>query len=241
MRISTLASMAMLSLAAAAGPLAFAGFDTVAMANNGNGGRNGGGGSHGSSGSHGNSGGSHGNSGAQSGSSGSTHGNSIQSGGASKGKSSEAGKTSQSGRNGKPATVAKEKKASAELAGLNSLNRSYKAYLHTSDPKMTAISVYAIAYAQYELESGTEPSADDPLLGEEALEEALTSATKTGAISPAALDKAKSILGVGDAEGKIDQIRATLTPITPVEPTDPISPTDPVTSTEPPVSDEQRL
>lgn len=106
----------------------------------------------------------------------------------------------------------KERRASTELAGLNSLNRSYKAYLHTSDPRMTAISAYAVAYAQYELDNGVEPSESDPILGDQALEDALASATKTGEVSPATLEMAKSILGVGDAEGKIDQIRATLKP-----------------------------
>ncbi len=229
MRIPTLASMAALSLAAATTALAITGFDTVAMANNGNGGGHGGG----------NGGGSHGSSGSSHSKSGSGHGNSNSKGGESKGKSSEADRRSQFFKSGKTTAVAtKDKKASAHLASLNSLNRNYKAYLHTSDPKMAAISAYAVAYAQYELDNGTEPSVDDPLLGDEALRVALASATRTGEVAAATLDKAKSILGVGDADGKIDQIRATLTPTAPAAATDPGTPTDPVTSTEPTVSDE---
>ena len=67
-----------------------------------------------------------------------------------------------------------------------------------------------MAYARYEIANGTEPSSDDPLLGDDALEDALASATKSGEISPAAFDRAKTILGVGDANGKIDQIRESL-------------------------------
>ncbi|EPE97144.1 hypothetical protein RGCCGE502_16290 [Rhizobium grahamii CCGE 502] len=82
--------------------------------------------------------------------------------------------------------------------------------MHTSDPPMTAISAFAIAYAQYELDNGTEPSADDPVLGDDALEDALASAMKSGELSPAALDRAKAILGVGEADGTIDQILGAL-------------------------------
>jgi hypothetical protein len=108
----------------------------------------------------------------------------------------------------------------ASLADLNSLKRSYKAYLHTSDPRMTAIAAYVTAYAQFELDNEVAPTADDPMLGDAALEAALASATKTGRVSPAVLDQAKEILGVGGAEGKIDQIRGTLTK-TPIEETKP--------------------
>lgn len=75
---------------------------------------------------------------------------------------------------------------------------------------MSAIAAYAVAYAQYEIDNGTEPSVDDPILGDEALEDALASATKTGQVSPAVLHRAKAILGVGEADGKIDQIRDSL-------------------------------
>ncbi|NKM59418.1 hypothetical protein GFL21_33990, partial [Rhizobium anhuiense] len=162
----------------------------------GNGGGHGGG--NGNSGSHGN-----GNQG-----SGSTHGSSKSSG--VKGKSTEAGSKSKSAKADGTKTVTKEKNLSAQMAGLNSLKRNYRALMHTSDPRMTAIAAYAMAYAQYELDNGIEPAADDPLLGDEALEDALASATKTGQVSPAVLAEAKSILGVGEANGKIDQIRASL-------------------------------
>jgi hypothetical protein len=90
--------------------------------------------------------------------------------------------------------------------------------MQTSDPRMTAISAYAVAYAQYELDNGIEPAANDPVLGDQALEDALASATKTGEVSPAVLDQAKAILGVGDANGKIDQIRTSLEDAAPATP-----------------------
>ncbi|MBB3319994.1 hypothetical protein FHT76_007424 [Rhizobium sp. BK176] len=58
---------------------------------------------------------------------------------------------------------------------------------------MTAIAAYAVAYARYEIDNGVEPSEDDPILGDEALEDALASASKTGEVSPAVLDQAKAI------------------------------------------------
>lgn len=60
---------------------------------------------------------------------------------------------------------------------------------------MTAIAAYAVAYAQYELDNGIEPAVDDPLLGDQALEDALASTTKTGEVSPAVLDEAKPSWG----------------------------------------------
>ncbi|SEH87562.1 hypothetical protein SAMN05216228_1010193 [Rhizobium tibeticum] len=65
------------------------------------------------------------------------------------GKSSEAGSKSQSAKTARVAPATKEKNISAQLAGLNSLRRNYTAYMHTSDPRMTAIAAYAMAYAQY--------------------------------------------------------------------------------------------
>ena len=131
-----------------------------------------------------------------------------KSGSATKGKSGEEKGKALSAK--KTTDDSKQKNIHSELAGLNSLNRSYKAYMHTSDPKMTAISAYAMAYAQFELDNGIEPAADDPVLGDAALEDALAAATRTGEVSPAALAEAKTILGVGDADGKIDQIRESL-------------------------------
>ncbi|TAU53731.1 hypothetical protein ELI43_13465 [Rhizobium leguminosarum] len=207
MRIATLASLAALSLALAASPATIAGIDMTALAKNGgNGGGNGGGhgGGSGNSGNHGSS--------SQGGSS--THGNSKSQG--MKGKSTEATSKSKSAKADETKTGTKEKNLSAQLAGLNSLKRNYKALMHTSDPRMTAIAAYAVAYAQYELDNGIEPAADDPLLGDQALEDALASATKTGEVSPAVLEEAKTILGVGDANGKIDQIRTSLEDAAPV-------------------------
>ncbi|MBY5661483.1 hypothetical protein [Rhizobium leguminosarum] len=203
MRIATLASLAALSLALAASPVTIAGIDIAALAKSGG---NGGGNSGGNGGGHGGGGGNSGNHGSSSQGSGSTHGKSQ----GAKGKSTEAASKSKSDKADEKKVSTKEKNLSAQLAGLNSLKRNYKALMHTSDPRMTAIAAYAVAYAQYELDNGIEPAADDPLLGDEALEDALASATKTGDVSPAVLSQAKTILGVGDANGKIDQIRTSL-------------------------------
>ncbi|NKK67732.1 hypothetical protein [Rhizobium leguminosarum] len=205
MRTATLASLALLSLAIAASPVTIAGIDMAALAKSGgNGGGNSGG--NGGGGGHGGGGGNSGNHGSSSQGSGSTHGKSQ----GAKGKSTEAASKSKSDKAHEKKVSTKEKNLSAQLAGLNSLKRNYKALMHTSDPRMTAIAAYAMAYAQYELDNGIEPAADDPLLGDEALEDALASATKTGDVSPAVLSQAKTILGVGDANGKIDQIRTSL-------------------------------
>ncbi|MBY5539013.1 hypothetical protein HFO60_02890 [Rhizobium leguminosarum] len=205
MRIATLASLAALSLALAASPVTIAGIDIAALAKSGgNGGGNSGG--NGGGGGHGGGSGNSGNHGSSSQGSGSTHGKSQ----GAKGKSTEAASKSKSDKTDEKKVSTKEKNLSAQLAGLNSLKRNYKALMHTSDPRMTAIAAYAMAYAQYELDNGIEPTADDPLLGDEALEDALAAATKTGEVSAAVLDQAKTILGVGDANGKIDQIRTSL-------------------------------
>jgi len=198
--------LAVLSLALAASPATIAGIDMTALAKSGG---NGGGNSGGNGGGgHGGGGGNSGNHGSSSQDSGSTHGNSKSQG--VKGKSTEAESKSKSVKADETKVSTKEKNLSAQLAGLNSLKRNYKALMHTSDPRMTAIAAYAVAYAQYELDNGIEPAADDPLLGDQALEDALASATKTGEVSPAVLDEAKTILGVGEANGKIDQIRTSL-------------------------------
>jgi hypothetical protein len=133
-------------------------------------------------------------------------------------KSTEAASKSKSAKADETKVSPKEKNLPAQLAGLNSLKRNYRALMQTSDPRMTAISAYAVAYAQYELDNGIEPAANDPVLGDQALEDALASATKTGEVSPAVLDQAKAILGVGDANGKIDQIRTSLEDAAPATP-----------------------
>ncbi|MDQ0561138.1 hypothetical protein QO004_002931 [Rhizobium mesoamericanum] len=206
MLVSTFASVVALPVAVAATPDSFTSFDLSVFAKSGGNGCGNGGGDDGENG--GSNGGGQGN--------GSNHGGgSIKSGGptsggwkaqgGTKGKLSDAGSKAQSSKPDK-AVAAKEKNSSAQLAGLNSLKRSYKAYLHTSDPRMTAIAAHAVAYAQHEIDNGVEPSTDDSVLGDDALEDALASATKTGEVSPATLNQAKDILSVGDANGKIDQI-----------------------------------
>jgi hypothetical protein len=108
------------------------------------------------------------------------------------------------------ATTTRTKAAKSEFAGLNSLNRNYHAYLHSNDPRMAAVSAYVMAYAEFEAENGPDAIPTDPALSDEALREALSSFTKGGEVSDGALERAKDILGVGPAVGKIDQVRDTL-------------------------------
>ncbi|OCP00502.1 MULTISPECIES: hypothetical protein [unclassified Ensifer] len=96
--------------------------------------------------------------------------------------------------------------------GFRSLNRNYHAYLNSNDPKMAAVSAYAIAYAEFEAENGVDAIPTDPALSDEALREALASFTKDGVVTDDMVDEAKGILGVGPAIGKIDDIRNTLPP-----------------------------
>ncbi|WFU51357.1 hypothetical protein [Sinorhizobium terangae] len=106
----------------------------------------------------------------------------------------------------------------SDTAKLSSLNRNYRAYLNSKDPRMAAISAYAIAYAEFEAENGPDAVPTDPALSDEALREALESFTKDGVVTDDTLADAKDILGVGPAVGKIDEIRETLPK---PEPTDP--------------------
>jgi hypothetical protein len=110
----------------------------------------------------------------------------------------------------KSVKTADAKAAHSNIAGLNSLNRNYHAYLNSNDPRMAAVSAYAIAYAEFEAENGTDVVPTDPALSDEALRDALASFTKDGVVTDYTLDKAKDILGVGPEFGKIDQIRDTL-------------------------------
>jgi hypothetical protein len=119
--------------------------------------------------------------------------------------------------------TANVKAAHSNTAGINSLNRNYHAYLNSNDPRMAAVSAYAIAYAEFEAENGTDVMPTDPALSDEALRDALTSFTKDGVVTDDTLDRAKDILGVGSEFGKIDQIRDTLpksTSSTELDPTD---------------------
>lgn len=115
----------------------------------------------------------------------------------------------------KSAKTANLKAAHSNTAGINSLNRNYHAYLNSNDPRMVAVSAYAIAYAEFEAENGTDVVPTDPALSDEALRDALASFTKDGVVTDYTLGRAKDILGVGPEFGKIDQIRDTLPEATP--------------------------
>lgn len=166
------------------------GFAVSALAKGGNGG-----------GGHGGNGGAHGGS----------HG--AGSGKSSSGKAGEHGKSSQKGQREKAdRTKSKAAKPSvtddlAKTPGLRSLNRNYHAYLNSKDPRMTAVAAYALAYAEFEAANGVGTISTDPELSDEALRDALAGFTKDGVVTDATLEEAKSILGVGAAVGKIDQIR----------------------------------
>ena len=124
-------------------------------------------------------------------------------------KSEKAAKTEKAPKTDKTAKV-KVTSDKANTAGLSSLNRNYHAYLNSSDPRMAAISAYAIAYAEFEAANGPDVVPADPALSDEALRDALASFTKDGVVTDDSLETAKGILGVGPAVGKIDQIRDTL-------------------------------
>jgi len=98
------------------------------------------------------------------------------------------------------------KPAASELAGLNSLQRNYHAYLNSSDPRMASLSAYVTAYAQYELTNGIDPAVTDPELGEVALRDALEDFSGAP-VNDATFSWAQDVLGVGPSVGKIDEIR----------------------------------
>ncbi|MEI2297061.1 hypothetical protein [Ensifer sp. MJa1] len=110
--------------------------------------------------------------------------------------------------------VVDEPVAPGSTPGFRSLNRNYHAYLNANDPKMAAISAYAVAYAEFEAENGEDAIPTDPALSDEALRDALASFTKDGVVTDEMVDEAKGILGVGPDVGKIDEIRDTLPPPT---------------------------
>lgn len=217
MRTIALATFATLSLALAVSPLTVAGFDLAALAKDGNGGGHGGGNGGGHGGGNSGQGGGNGSQGHSADHNDGANNEASKSQGGIKGNSAKAMGTSRSMSVANAVTGPKQKDTASQTAGLNSLKRNYQAYLHTSDPRMTAVAAYAVAYARYELDHGTEPAPTDPALGDDALEKALAPQTRTGQVSPAELSKAKSILGVGDANGKIDQIRASLERSRPTE------------------------
>ncbi|SSC66087.1 unnamed protein product [Ciceribacter selenitireducens ATCC BAA-1503] len=163
------------------------GFTTLAFAKGENGGGNGGGGN-GNGGSNGN-------------------GNGGGSGKSSSGNTGERGNSSQKAQRSSKVSITED---AAKTPGLRSLNRNYHAYLNSNDPRMTAVSAYAQAYAEFEAANGVDAIPTDPELSDEALREALAGFTKDGIVTDATLDEAKSILGVGTEVGKIDQIRESL-------------------------------
>jgi hypothetical protein len=199
MRILSVASAATFVITNAIASVATAGFYSPASAKSGNGG---------GSGNSGNGGGNSKGSGSESSAQHASAGQSSVH--AKKADDNDAGAATLSSQNLKARKTVSARHLSATLAGLNSLKRNYQAYMNSSDPRMAAISAYAVAYARYELANGTEPSTTDPALGDAALQRALASATKTGTVSPAVISEAKSILGVGEETGKIDQIRNAL-------------------------------
>ncbi|TCL63243.1 hypothetical protein EV286_11757 [Rhizobium sp. BK251] len=116
----------------------------------------------------------------------------------------------------------------AKLGGLNSLNRNYRAYLNSNDPRMAAIRDYVVAYAQFELDNGVDVVPTDPALSDEALSAALMAAANKdiGTVEqpgdavvadPAVMAWAKDVLGVGPAVGKIDQVRDVMAAEQPID------------------------
>lgn len=229
MAMTNLVARSILALTLAVAPVAGGtlGLIDTAYAKGGNGG-GGGGGNGGGNGNGGGSGGSHGG-GAGHGKSDNTRGSkgtkSEKSGGKSLHKSNTSGSKT---KTSKPAKVEKAAKSvpvvtdplaeplvtPGSTPGFRSLNRNYHAYLNSNDPKMAAVSAYAMAYAQFEAENGVDAIPADPALSDEALREALASFTKDGVVTDDMVDEAKGILGVGPAIGKIDEIRDTLPPPT---------------------------
>ncbi|UDF31882.1 UNVERIFIED_ORG: hypothetical protein LHK14_22850 (plasmid) [Roseateles sp. XES5] len=143
------------------------------------------------------------------------HGGGSDHGKSSSGAEKERGNSREKSHRGKSgeahaAKAARTETGSRHAPGLRSLDRNFHAYLNSNDPRMTAIAAYAVAYAEFEAANGVDVEPTDPALGDEALRDALASFTKDGVVTDAMVDEAKSILGVGDEVGKIDQIRETL-------------------------------
>ena len=57
-----------------------------------------------------------------------------------------------------PLPEVKEQNLNARLAGLHSLNRNYRAYLNSQDPRMAAIRDYVTAYGRNSRRISTKPS-----------------------------------------------------------------------------------
>jgi len=106
-----------------------------------------------------------------------------------------------------PEAKPEEKNLHARLAGLNSLNRNYHAYLNSQSPRFAGIFDYVRDSAEGVL---------DP--DDEALRQALLDAANENRVTQYGddyvnddvMDWAKDVLGVGEAVGKIDQVREAL-------------------------------
>jgi hypothetical protein len=207
-------SVVALTIALAPAAVGTFGVTGVAYAKDGNG--NGGGGGHGNGNGNGNDGG-------RGGSASSGHGKSGDAHSDKKGKADRTDRTptmkslftfgkksDKAIKAEKSVKTADVKAAHSNTAGISSLNRNYHAYLNSNDPRMAAVSAYAIAYAEFEAENGTDVIPTNPALSDETLRDALASFTKDGVVTDDTLDRAKDILGVGPEFGKIDQIRDTL-------------------------------
>lgn len=186
-----------LALAAVSVGGGVAGFSDLAFAKDGNGGGNGGG-----------HGGGNGGGGGTDRDNLSNHGHSgkSRSTSANLGSGKERAKKDAGRQVSKVTPAEKAKPQASKLTGLNSLRRNFHAYLNTSDPRMTSLSAYMTAYAQYEKTNGMAPTATDPELGEAALRDALKDFAGAP-VSDEAFGWAQDELGVGPAVGKIDQLR----------------------------------
>jgi len=116
-----------------------------------------------------------------------------------------------------PTAKPEDRNLHARLAGLNSLQRNYHAYLNSQSPRMAGIAAFVMASAQLAL--AQTPS--EELLAatdDEALKQALLDAANKNRVAQYGddyvnddvMDWAKDVLGVGDAFGKIDEVQETL-------------------------------
>ena len=106
-----------------------------------------------------------------------------------------------------PTAKPEEKNLHARLAGLNSLQRNYHAYLNSQSPRFASVFDFVRDFAEGVLG-----------LDDEALEQALLDAANKNRVAQYGddyvnddvMDWTKDVLGVGDAVGKIDEVEDTL-------------------------------